>query len=216
VLFVRTVSSISAHHLRKLKLITKIEMSKIINLLRKKGINPQTKETIYYLQWTRKETDTVIELSEELEDSTFSQGECVGLMIDFPKRIARSLIRGNAAYVQGLGTFKLKVSGKAKKKPEELTTKGCTVEVLFEVDDLFLAKLVGAKFKIVEKATSDGKQDEEDEENNSIVIDSSTGDETPVDTSTNTTVDTSTGTTVDTSTGTIDNNSGDDIPAGNG
>ena len=69
----------------------------LINLIKKKGINPQTKTTLYFPQWTRRSTDTALELAEEMVGSTYSPGEITGMLVDFPKRIVRSLLNGNAA-----------------------------------------------------------------------------------------------------------------------
>ena len=58
---------------------------------------------------------------EQMDGSTFSQGEITGMLVDFPKRILRSLLNGNAAKIPGLGTFKLKVSGKARENIDDVT-----------------------------------------------------------------------------------------------
>ena len=79
----------------------------VINLIKKKGINLQTKTPLYFHQWTRRSTDTAMELAEEMVGSTYSPGEITGMLVDFPKRIVRSLMNGNAAKLPGLGTFKL-------------------------------------------------------------------------------------------------------------
>lgn len=133
----------------------------VVNLIKKKGINPQTKQTIYFPQWTRRSTDTAMELAEEMDGSTFSQGEITGMLIDFPKRIVRSLKNGNAAKIAGLGTFKLRVSGKSKDKPEDVTAQGCKAQVVFEVDPNLAAKLADISYTFVEKPTADGQQDAE-------------------------------------------------------
>ena len=131
----------------------------LINLIKKKGINPQTKTTIYFPQWTRRSTDTAMELAEEMVGSTYSPGEITGMLVDFPKRIVRSLMNGNAAKLPGLGTFKLKVQGKAKEKEEDVTAAGCTVQVVFDVDPVLAAQLKDAKFQFVAKPTAEGEQD---------------------------------------------------------
>ena len=135
----------------------------LINLIKKKGINPQTKQTLYFPQWTRRSTDTAMELAEEMVGSTYSPGEITGMLVDFPKRIVRSLMNGNAAKLPGLGTFKLKVQGKAKEKEEDVTSAGCTVQVVFDVDPVLAAQLKDAKFQFVAKPTADGEQDAADD-----------------------------------------------------
>ena len=135
----------------------------LINLIKKKGINPQTKTTLYFPQWTRRSTDTAMELAEEMVGSTYSPGEITGMLVDFPKRIVRSLLNGNAAKLPGLGTFKLKVQGKAKEKEEDVTAAGCTVQVVFDVDPVLAAQLKDAKFQFVAKPTAEGEQDAGDD-----------------------------------------------------
>ena len=135
----------------------------LINLIKKKGVNPQTKKTIYFPQWTRRSTDTAMELAEDMAGSTYSPGEITGMLVDFPKRIVRSLMNGNAAKLPGLGTFKLKVQGKAKEKAEDVTAAGCTVQVVFEVDSALAAQLKDAKFQFVAKPTAEGEQDAADD-----------------------------------------------------
>ena len=135
----------------------------IINLIKKKGINPQTKQTLYFPQWTRRSTDTAMELAEEMVGSTYSPGEITGMLVDFPKRLVRSLMNGNAAKLPGLGTFKLKVQGKAQAKAEDVTSAGCTVQVVFEVDPVLAAQLKDAKFQFVAKPTAEGEQDAADD-----------------------------------------------------
>ena len=135
----------------------------LVNLIKKKGINPQTKQVIYFPQWTRRSTDTAIELAEQMEGSTFTPGEVTGMLIDFPKRILRSLMNGNAAKIQGLGTFKLKVQGKSCAKIEDVTVAGCTAQVVFDVDPTLAAKLADMKYTFVAKPTADGEQDVTDQ-----------------------------------------------------
>ena len=134
----------------------------VINLIKKKGVNPQTKKTLFFPQWTRRSTDTAIELAEEMVGSTYSPGEITGMLVDFPRRLVRSLMNGNAAKIPGLGTFKLKVTGKAQEKLEDVTAQGCTAQVVFEVDASLAAQLKDAKFQFVTKPTAEGEQDAED------------------------------------------------------
>ena len=138
----------------------------VINLIKKKGVNPQTKQTIFYPKWTRRSTDTAMELAEEMVGSTYSPGEITGMLVDFPKRVIRSLMNGNAAKLPGLGTFKLKVTGKAQAKVEDVTSAGCTVQVVFDVDPVLASQLKDAKFQFVAKPTAEGEQDAADEPSN--------------------------------------------------
>ena len=136
----------------------------VINLIKKKGVNPQTRQTIFYPKWTRRSTDTAMELAEEMVGSTYSPGEITGMLVDFPKRLVRSLMNGNAAHLPGLGTFKLKVTGKAQAKAEDVTAAGCQVQVVFEVDASLAAQLKDAKFQFVAKPTAEGEQDAADDQ----------------------------------------------------
>ena len=136
----------------------------VINLIKKKGVNPQTRQTIFYPKWTRRSTDTAMELAEEMVGSTYSPGEITGMLVDFPKRIVRSLMNGNAAKLPGLGTFKLKVQGKAQAKVEDVTAAGCTVQVVFDVDPVLASQLKDAKFAFVAKPTAEGEQDAADDQ----------------------------------------------------
>ena len=138
----------------------------VINLIKKKGVNPQTKATIYFPQWTRRSTDTAMELAEEMVGSTYSPGEITGMLVDFPKRVIRSLMNGNAAKLPGLGTFKLKVQGKAQENIDDVTSAGCTVQVVFDVDPVLAAQLKDAKFQFVAKPTAEGEQDAADDQGN--------------------------------------------------
>lgn len=135
----------------------------VINLIKKKGINPQTREVIYFPQWTRRSTDTAMELAEDMDGSTYSQGEITGMLVDFPKRILRSLLNGNAAKIPGLGTFKLRVQGKAQAKIDDVTAQGCKASVVFDVDPTLAAKLDSASFTFVAKPTAEGEQDAADQ-----------------------------------------------------
>ena len=89
----------------------------MISLIKKKGINPQDKSTLYFPQWTRISTINETQLAKRMaRGSTFSVGEINGVFADFPQSIIDELLNGNAVSIDGLGTFKLKVSGKSQKE----------------------------------------------------------------------------------------------------
>jgi hypothetical protein len=88
-------------------------------------------------------------------------------------------MNGNAAKLPGLGTFKLKVQGKAKEKAEDVTAAGCTVQVVFEVDSALAAQLKDAKFQFVAKPTAEGEQDAADDNNNPTGGNTNTGNNNP-------------------------------------
>lgn len=136
----------------------------MISLIKMKGTNPQTKETLYYPKWTRVATVTKTALAKIMSrGSTFSVGEVEGTMTDFAQHICDQLLAGNAVSLQGLGTFKLRVSGKSKPAAEEVTSQGATIAVLFEPDAELTQRLnTERQFQFVAKPTADGKQDAED------------------------------------------------------
>ncbi|MBP3611787.1 MAG: HU family DNA-binding protein, partial [Rikenellaceae bacterium] len=95
--------------------------------------------------------------------STFSVGECEGLITDIAEFVTDQLLQGNAVRLDGLGTLKLKVSGKAREKKEDVTSAGATIRVVFEPDADMEQRLNTEKtFQFVEKATADGEQDTTD------------------------------------------------------
>lgn len=141
----------------------------MISLIKKKGINPQTKETIFFPQWTRIATTTKTKLAKIMaRGSTFSVGEVEGTMTDFAQHICDELLAGNAVYIAGLGVFKLKVSGKSKKKIEDVTSAGATIIVLFIPDEELTQRLNTEKeFQFISKPTKEGEQDAEEENSGS-------------------------------------------------
>lgn len=137
----------------------------MINLIKKKGINPQTGQAIYFPQFTRKETINGQKLATRMaRGGSFSLGECTGVLLDFPQYFVDELLDGNAVRIDGLGTFKLKVSGKSRAKIEDVTSAGATVQVIYEPDPALDARLNSEKeFQFVQKPTADGEQDATDE-----------------------------------------------------
>lgn len=133
----------------------------MITLIKRKGINPQTKNIIYFPQWTRVATVDENQLSKRMaRGSTYSIGEISGVMQDFPAYIMDELLDGNAVRINGLGTFKLRVSGKSKADIKEVTSAGCSVAVTFEPDMDLTARLnTEREFRFVAKPTEEGEQD---------------------------------------------------------
>ena len=108
----------------------------MISLIKKKSARPRTNEPIFWAQWHRITTVTKTALAKIMSrGSTYSVGEVEGILTDFSQHICDALLDGNAVYVQGLGTFNLKVSGKAKENPADVTTQDLSVSVTFEPDD---------------------------------------------------------------------------------
>lgn len=139
----------------------------MISLIKKKGINPQTKETLYWLQWTRVSTVTKTASAKIMaRGSTYSVGEVEGIMTDFSQHIFDQLLAGNAVYIQGLGTFKLKVSGQSKSRIEDVTSQGATITVVFEPDAELTQRLNAEReFQFVVKPTAEGQKDAEANDN---------------------------------------------------
>lgn len=129
-----------------------------------KGVNPQTKEVIYFPRWTRVSTVNETQLAKRMaRGSTFSVGEINGVFADFPQSIIDELLNGNAVKIEGLGTFKLKVSGKSQKDIKAVTSAGATISVVFEPAAELNSRLNDEKeFRFVEVPTAEGQQDAEE------------------------------------------------------
>lgn len=133
----------------------------MINVIKKKGANPITKQVLHFIQWTRVSTVLETALAKKMaRGGTYSVGEASGVMLDFPQFIIDELLNGNAVKVAGLGEFKLKVSAKADPDPEKVSTRGAVVSVLFEADPELQSRLQNeAEFKIVTTPTPEGQKD---------------------------------------------------------
>ena len=133
----------------------------MISVIKKKGINPLTKAALYFLQWTRVSTTQEKKLAKTMaRGGTYSVGEASGVLLDFPEYIVDELLNGNAVSVDGLGTFKLKVSGKSDPDPEKVTTHGAKAFVVFEVDPALASRISNeAEFKVVTTPTPEGQKD---------------------------------------------------------
>ncbi len=131
-----------------------------------KGVNLQTKETIYYPKWTRIATVTETQLAKRMaRGSTFSVGEINGVFADFPQSIIDELLNGNAVSIDGLGTFKLKVQGKSQPEKKLVTSAGAKITVVFEPAAELTSRMNDEKeFRFVETPTAEGQQDAEGEE----------------------------------------------------
>ena len=133
----------------------------MINVIKKKGINPVTKQVLHWIQWTRVSTVIETTLAKRMaRGGTYSVGEASGVMLDFPQFIADELLNGNAVKVAGLGEFKLRVQAKADSDPEKVTTRGAKASIVFEPDAELAARLeTEAEFKLVTTPTSEGQKD---------------------------------------------------------
>ena len=133
----------------------------MISLIKMKGVNPQTKEVIYFPRWTRISTVKETQLAKRMaRGSTFSVGEINGVFSDFPQSIIDELLDGNAVEIAGLGTYKLKVSGKSQKEKKDVTSAGAKISVVFEPAAELLSRLNDEReFRFVEVPTAEGQQD---------------------------------------------------------
>ena len=137
----------------------------MISLIKKKGANPQTKEVIYFPQWTRISTINETQLAKRMaRGSTFSVGEINGVFSDFPQSIIDELLNGNAVRIDGLGIFKLRVQGKSQKEKKDVTSAGAKISVVFDPAAELTSRLNDEKeFRFVEVPTAEGQQDAEEE-----------------------------------------------------
>lgn len=177
----------------------------MINIIKKKGVNPLTKAVIYFMQWTRVSTVLETALAKRMaRGGTYSVGEASGVMLDFPEYIVDELLNGNAVKVAGLGTFKLKVSGKSDADPEKVTAHGVKAYVVFEVDQALASRIADeAEFKVVTTPTPEGQKDADSAESPATTGDDNT--EQPGTTENPGTTETP---------GTDDNNGGGDLNPG--
>ena len=69
----------------------------MISVIRKKGINPMTGETLYRIQWTREATVDEKKMAKTMaRGGTYSVGEASGVLLDFPQYFVDELLNGNA------------------------------------------------------------------------------------------------------------------------
>ena len=137
----------------------------MISLIKMKGVNPQTKEVIYFPRWTRVSTVKETQLAKRMaRGSTFSVGEVNGVFADFPQSIIDELLNGNAVSIDGLGTFKLRVSGKSQSTKAAVTSAGAKISVVFEPSAELTSRLNDEKeFRFVEVPTDEGQQDADED-----------------------------------------------------
>ena len=131
----------------------------MITLIKKKGYNLKSKEEIYFPQWTRQATVTETQMAKRMaRGSTFSVGEIGGVLADFPQCIFDELLNGNEVSIEGLGTFRLKVSGKTQREKKEVTSQGCKASVVFEPAAELTSRLNDEmEFRFVELPSREGK-----------------------------------------------------------
>ena len=125
----------------------------MIVLIKHRAGHPQTHESRYFPRWTSMGTATKTQMAEEMaRTSTFSTGEVEGIMTDFSQKICDELLNGKTVEIQGLGTFTLNVSGKARKEARDVTTEGVAVSVRFKPDRRLQLRLdTESEFRFIEK-----------------------------------------------------------------
>lgn len=133
----------------------------MINVIKKKGINPMTGETLYRIQWTRVATVDEKKMAKTMaRGGTYSVGEASGVLLDFPQYFIDEMLNGNAVKVDGLGTFKLKVSAPTNADPDKVTTRGAKVSIVLDADTELVSRLNNeAEFKLVTTPTEEGAAD---------------------------------------------------------
>ena len=131
-------------------------------MIKKKGYSLKTKEVIYFPQWTRQGTVTETQMAKRMSrGSTFSVGEVGGVLADFPQCIFDELLNGNEVSLEGLGTFKLKVSGKSQREKKDVTSQGCKASVVFEPAADLTSRLNGEmEFRFIELPSRESKREE--------------------------------------------------------
>ena len=106
-----------------------------ISVIKKKGINPNTGAELWRIQWTREDTVDEKKLARTMaRGGTYSVGEASGVLLDFPQYFVDELLNGNAVHIDGLGTFKLRVTAATNADPDKLTTRGAKVQMVLDAD----------------------------------------------------------------------------------
>ena len=135
----------------------------MIDLLKIKGRDPQTNQPLHYLMFTRRATATTNVLAERMSrgSSSYTKGEVAGVTLDLPNAMLDALLDGQAVTIDGLGTFKPRVSSQTNGDPEKVTRASIKgIDIAFIPDAALVANLASrAEFRIVQKATAEGAQD---------------------------------------------------------
>lgn len=176
----------------------------MINWKKVRALLPTTKKEIFYPAWKKNQEVSSIKLAKLMAKAgSFSAGVTTGTLLDLPNFVADELLQSNEVKVTGLGSFKLKIRGKAKEKAEDVNINGAQLDIVFEPEKELISYIrSNAQYELVKLSGAET-------DDTSTVTNASTGDyildDPTVDTSTGT--DASTGTN-DTSTGTADTSTG--------
>ena len=125
----------------------------MIGLIKYKGFNREAQRVHYFPRWTSKGTLTKKSLAKLMaRSSTFSVGEVEGIMTDFAQYITDALLDGQTVEIDGLGKFRLSVSGKAQAEAKDVTAEGVEVGVVFTPDKEMRERLrTESEFQFVSK-----------------------------------------------------------------
>ena len=125
----------------------------MIGLIKYKGFNREAQRVHYFPRWTSKGTVTKKALAKVMaRSSTFSVGEVEGIMTDFAQYICDALLDGQTVEIDGLGKFRLSVSGKAQAEAKDVTAEGMEVGVVFTPDKEMRERLrTESEFQFVSK-----------------------------------------------------------------
>ena len=125
----------------------------MIGLIKYKGYDQMAKRAHYFPRWTSKGTVTKKALAKVMaRSSTFSVGEVEGIMTDFAQYICDTLLDGQTVEIDGLGKFRLSVSGKAQAEAKDVTAEGGEVGVVFTPDKEMRERLRSeSEFQFVSK-----------------------------------------------------------------
>ena len=125
----------------------------MIGLIKYKGFNREAQRVHYFPRWTSKGTVTKKALAKVMaRSSTFSVGEVEGIMTDFAQYITDALLDGQTVEIDGLGKFRLSVSGKAQAEAKDVTAEGVEVGVVFTPDKEMRERLrTESEFQFVSK-----------------------------------------------------------------
>ena len=126
----------------------------MIRLIKDKGFDQMAKRVHYFPRWTSMGTVTKKALAKVMaRSSTFSVGEVEGILTDFSQYICDALLDGQTVDIDGLGKFRLSVSGKAQAEAKDVTADGVEVSVVFTPDKELKERLRSeSEFQFVDKS----------------------------------------------------------------
>ena len=128
------------------------------------GVGSHKKKAYYRLKtFSNFSTDQLVEFISRNEHVPESQVYAV--LVGLRHQMARIMGTGHTVTIDGLGTFKLKVSGKSQKEKKDVTSAGAKISVVFEPAAELTSRLNDEReFRFVEVPTAEGEQDADDEE----------------------------------------------------